>query len=119
METIDCKTDFEFFVTKSLTAIANDVADIKAKQEIVSVDVDYIKSKQDQIVNFLLDKKVTKMTEVTLDFSKKYQYSFPLTSLERFLEFDRDLESNKFLRFDVVSFFTHSIIYFYFYRGPL
>ncbi|OXU18546.1 hypothetical protein TSAR_001161, partial [Trichomalopsis sarcophagae] len=72
METINCKTDFAFFVTKSLTAIARYVADIKAKQDAMSASM-----------------------------AKKYQYYYPVTSLERFLEFDKVLENNKFLRFDV------------------
>ncbi|XP_008217104.1 uncharacterized protein LOC100679382 [Nasonia vitripennis] len=101
METIDCKTDFEFFVTKSLTAIARDVADIKAKQDAINASMGFIKLRQDETVSFLLDKKATKLTNAVVDFAMKYQYSFPITSLERFLEFDKELENNKFLRFDV------------------
>lgn len=115
METIDCKTDFEFIVIKSLTAIARDVADIKAKQDALCANMDLLISKQDQTVSFLTDKKLTEMTEVPLDFKNKYQYSLPITSLERFLEFDKDLENNKFLKHDVVGSFTHLNLHLFLY----
>ncbi|XP_016841892.1 uncharacterized protein LOC107981216 isoform X2 [Nasonia vitripennis] len=72
METIDCKTDFEFFVTKSLTAIARDVADIKAKQDAMSASMGFMKLRQDETVFFLLDKKAATLTNAVVDFAKKY-----------------------------------------------
>lgn len=112
LETVDCKTDFEFFVTRILTSMSKDMSDIKINQENMNQDINLskqeiakMKSTQDEIVTFLMDKKVTQMSEVTIDFAKKHKYSFPITSLETFLEFDKELGNNKFLKNDIVCFF--------------
>lgn len=102
---VACQTDFEFFLMTMLTSLKKDVIEMKAKEENLDKKMDAVIATQEEIANFLLDKKVTKMTDQVIDFSRKYNYSFPITTLDIFLDFDKDLGQNQFLKNDVVCFF--------------
>lgn len=79
---------------------------ISVQLEKLSVDVESIKKKQDQIAHFLLDKKVVSVINATVDFESKFNIQLPINDLQTFMKFDEELKANILLKNDVVSFST-------------
>lgn len=77
---------------------------INLSNEIAAMrkDIASIKLTQDNIVKFLVDKKVTQINNVVIDFKTKFNFNIPITSLEQFLLFDSELAKSDLLKNDVV-----------------
>lgn len=76
-------------------------------------DMSHMKRRQDEMADFLIDKKVVKIDQSDINFKEKYDIAVPISSLEDFIQFDENLKTNKFLRNDVVSISCYlTFIYF-------
>lgn len=62
-----------------------------------------ITERQEKLSNYLLDKKVVTAANTSIDFYGKYGVTLPISDLHEYLEFDKQLAADKYLKTDLVS----------------
>lgn len=65
--------------------------------------ITHMKTRQDDMANFMIDKKVVKIDQLGTNFKQKYNITVPMCTLEDFILFDEKLKTDKFFKYDVVS----------------
>lgn len=102
-------------ITGCFNSIDTRMEKMENRFEQLEQRVQQLTTRQQEACNFLLDKEIS-ATQKSIDFQKKYQLQLPMDDQESFLKFEQLLETNDFLKRDVVSI---NLIKFNFDLSPL